>query len=118
MIESRLLNPDELECAGGFWVEARTTSFRTFLLSFHVVDSIEGDYVHMTCSVGKVVGQLMNYNIGWRAWLMKPTDEKRKAVEWNPVVECEGVGYGWDCDFCERRTGECCTMNELNEQAR
>lgn len=112
MNEPRLLNPDEIESAGGFFVEARTIGLRTYLLSFHVVDSIEGDYVHMTSAVGKVVGQLTNYNIGWRAWATEPTDEQRKAVEWNPVVECEGVGYGWDCDFCERRTGEQCTMNE------
>lgn len=71
-------------------------------MSVHVVDKIEGDYVHMTCSVGKVVGQLTNYNIGWRAWLMKPTDAIRKAAKWDEVVQCDGVGYGWDCDYCEK----------------
>lgn len=102
MIESWLLDKDDLERAGGFWVEARTASFRTHLMSVHVVDKIEGDYVHMTCSVGKVVGQLTNYNIGWRAWLMKPTDAIRKAAKWDEVVQCDGVGYGWDCDYCEK----------------
>ena len=102
MSDARLLRPDELKRAGGFWVEARTAGMHVFLLGVHIADRIDGDVVHMTCSVGKVVGNISNYNIGWRAWLMKPTDDQRKAEPWNPVVPCNGVGYGWDCDFCDK----------------
>ena len=105
MTDARLLQPDELERAGCFWVEVMTAEHKTFLLRPHVVDGIDGDMVHMTfsfamtCAVGKVVGQLTNYNIGWRAWLIKPTDKQREAEPWNPVVPCDGIGYGWDCRY-------------------
>ena len=108
MTDARLLQPDELERAGCFWVEVMTSGCKAFLMRPHVVDSVDGDKVHMTfsfamtCAVGKVVGQLTNYNIGWRAWLMKPTDAIRKAAKWDEVVQCDGVGYGWDCDYCEK----------------
>ena len=114
MIDAVCLCPDDLERAGAFWVEARTKSLRTYLLSVHVLNNVTGDsnnrVFHMTSSVGKVVGEESNYNIGWRAWLIKPTDEKRKAEPWDAVPEKEvvGIGYGWDCDYCKDKTCGAC----------
>ena len=90
-----LLDPTDLERAGCFWVEVRTLLLRTYVLSPHVVRKIKGDYVFMESDVGNVAGQLSNYNIGWRAWLMRPDDEQRKSAKWKTVARCNGVGYGW-----------------------
>ena len=94
--QARLLEPGELERAGGFWLEVRTQGGHTDIF-FHTVDEIKDEIVHMTCSVGYVVGYLDNYNIGWRAWLLRPSDEQRRAEPWAPIVQSKGIGYGWDC---------------------
>ena len=89
-----LLDPTDLERAECFLVEVRTKRLKTYSLGPHIVNRIDGDYVYMESRVGNVVGQLSNYNVGWRAWLMKPDKEQMRKTKWKAVFPCGGIGYG------------------------
>ena len=93
----RVLDLDELELAGGFWVEVRTIPMRTYTFGApHICRYIFDGIVHMKLRDDAVMGRVDSYNIWWRAWLLNPSDELRKSTPWLPPRNPNGEAYGWD----------------------
>lgn len=93
----KLLGIDELSKAHKPYIEASSIA-HTFMLGLHIIVGISENTIHMKRGEDFVIGNIDNYNIGWRAWERRPSDKQRKETPWAPVVKSKGKGYGWDCE--------------------
>ena len=95
----RPLTIDEVKMVGAFYIEIRSTSFRIYRQeNIKIVRSVDNEAVHLICKYKPYfeVAEFDNYNIGWRAWLICPTEEISSKFPWDDVKPCNGIGYGWE----------------------
>ena len=105
----RPLTIDEVKQVGGFYIEMRSSGLRVYRTSgVHVVRSVDNEAVHLTCEYKPFyeIAEFDNYNVGWRAWLILPTDEISSRYPWDDVRKCNGIGYGWEYNFMKPSNGK------------
>ena len=98
-IFERPLTVDEVKRVGAFYIETRSTSFKTYFQdTIKIVLSIDDEAVHLLggCEPYHEVAEFDNYNIGWRAWISHQSDDIRSSAPWDTVIQCNGIGYGWE----------------------
>lgn len=81
MQEPRILALDEIKEGEPYWFEASGDFVRP-VICLHREDDAIKKYITFVWLYGTSSWEMEEYNVGWRCWSAKPTDEQRRATPW------------------------------------
>lgn len=89
--EPRVMTVEELRNDSGeaFYFETRAEMLRSCV----IVNDTSNDFVYLVCGLDDDIywRDYRSYNITWRCWTSRPTQEQRKTVPWEPPKEVKNA---------------------------